>query len=62
MQNVTEVLRRASPAGRPQPLAFLEGRLWIGSWDTDRVYAIDPKTWTVVEEFAAPGRPFLERS
>jgi hypothetical protein len=58
MQNVTEVLRRASPAGRPQPLAFLEGRLWIGSWDTDRVYAIDPKTWTVVEEFAAPGRPY----
>jgi hypothetical protein len=30
----------------------------MGSWDTDRLYAIDPKTWQVVKEFPAPGRPY----
>ncbi|HEY1654594.1 MAG TPA: hypothetical protein VGF86_05745 [Candidatus Tumulicola sp.] len=58
MQNVTEVLRRASPAARPQPLAHLDGRLWMGSWDTDRLYAIDPQTWSVTDEVAAPGKPY----
>ncbi len=30
----------------------------MGSWDTDTVYAIDPQSWSVTAEFAAPGRPY----
>jgi YVTN family beta-propeller protein len=58
MQNVTERARRPSPAGRPQPLAFHGKTLWMGSWDTDKLYAIDPATWTVTDEVAAPGKPY----
>jgi hypothetical protein len=58
MQNVKEINRQPSPGGRPQPLAFYDGQLWVGSWDTDKLYAIDTKNWDVVDEIAAPGRPF----
>jgi hypothetical protein len=58
MQNVIQRTRRASPAGRPQPLAFYRQSLWMGSWDTDRLYAIDPQTWAVTDEIAAPGKPY----
>lgn len=58
MHSVTELQRRPSPGGRPQPLAFYDGKLYVGSWDTDHVYSVDPKTWEVVEEIAAPGKPF----
>src|SRR5581483_2746975 len=57
--HVTEELnRRPSPASRPHPLAFLNGLLWTGSWDTHRVYAIDPEGWNVRREIEAPGRPY----
>lgn len=58
MQDVKVLQRQAAPAGRPQPLAFHRGRLWVGSWDTDRLYAIDPQTWKVVDDVAAPGKPY----
>ncbi len=58
MQNVKEVNRQPSPGGRPQPLAFYDGQLWVGSWDTDKLYAIDTKDWNVVDEIAAPGKPY----
>jgi sugar lactone lactonase YvrE len=58
MQNIKERERHASPANRPQPLAFHESTLWMGSWDTDRLYAIDPKTWKVTDEVEAPGKPY----
>jgi hypothetical protein len=58
MQDIKEINRQPAPAGRPQPLAFLNGRLWIGSWDTDKIYAVDTKDWDVVDEVAAPGRPY----
>ena len=32
--------------------------LWMGSRDLRRIYAIDPKNWTVVEEKEAPGIPW----
>jgi hypothetical protein len=35
-----------------------DGTLWMGSWETNRVYAIDPATWRVTAEFEAPGTPF----
>jgi outer membrane protein assembly factor BamB len=58
MEKVLELTRRPSPGGRPQPLAYLSGTLWVGSWDTHRIYAIDPKTWNVREEIEAPGKPY----
>ncbi|MGH7728032.1 MAG: YncE family protein [Vulcanimicrobiaceae bacterium] len=58
MQNVKELERRPAPGGRPQPLTFLGRSLWVGSWDTCRVYAIDPQTWEVTAEVAAPGKPY----
>ncbi|HTA40055.1 MAG TPA: hypothetical protein VK760_13310 [Candidatus Acidoferrales bacterium] len=58
MQNVTERSRHAAPGGRPQPLAFNGTTLWAGSWDTNSLFAIDPKTWTVTDEVAAPGKPY----
>jgi len=58
MQTMKELERHASPGGRPQPLAFHEGTLWVGSWDTKNLYAIDPKTWSVLDEVAAPGQPY----
>lgn len=58
MQNVKERDRHPSPGGRPQPLAFHGNTLWTGSWDTNRLHAIDPQTWRVVDEIAVPGRPY----
>jgi hypothetical protein len=58
MKNIEELRRSPSPAGRPQPLAFHAGRLWVGSWDTDKLYAIDPATWVVAAEIDAPGKPY----
>ncbi|HZY98493.1 MAG TPA: hypothetical protein VFE36_02885 [Candidatus Baltobacteraceae bacterium] len=62
MQNATrhiqELTRRPSPAPRIQPLALHEGLLWMGSWDTHHIYGVDPQTWTVKEDVAAPGQPF----
>jgi hypothetical protein len=58
MENVEELLRLPSPAPRPQSLAFDGTLLWMGSRMTCRVYAIDPRTWTVREEVAAPGIPW----
>jgi len=58
MENVEEILRLPSPAPKPQSLAFDGTLLWMGSRQTRRVYAIDPKTWTVKYETAAPGTPW----
>jgi outer membrane protein assembly factor BamB len=58
MHSAKELRRQGSPAGRPQPLAFAGGTLWVGCWDTSHLYAIDPATWRVTAEVAAPGMPY----
>ncbi len=58
MQEITEALRLPSPAPRPQPIAFEGDVLWIGSWETNRLYGLDPQKWTVREETPAPGKPY----
>jgi hypothetical protein len=58
MQTTQELSRRPSPAPRPQPLAYLHGLLWIGSWETDRIYTIDPQSWSLRNEIEAPGKPY----
>lgn len=58
MQDVKESLRLPSPAPRPQSIAFDGEKLWMGSIETSRIYAIDPRQWTVGEEAPAPGKPW----
>lgn len=58
MNEIEELMRHPSPGGRPQPLAYRDKTLWIGSWDTDHLYAVDPRSWKVLESVQAPGRPY----
>ena len=58
MEEITEILRMKSPAPKPQSIAFDGEHLWMGSIATERIYAIDPKQWTVHEEVSAPGKPW----
>lgn len=55
---IHEVQRMPAPAGRCQPLALFGGLLWTGSWETDRIYGIDPDTSSIVHDVPAPGKPF----
>ena len=52
-----ERLRLPSPAPQPQALAADGERLWLGSWETGRLYGIDPQQGTITEEHSCPGRP-----
>ncbi|MBV8372604.1 MAG: hypothetical protein JOY69_05035, partial [Candidatus Eremiobacteraeota bacterium] len=58
MHDVNETMRLPSPAPRPQSIAFDGEKLWMGSIETSRLYAIDPHHWTVSEEDRAPGKPW----
>jgi hypothetical protein len=58
LPNIREQVRHPSPGGRPHPLAFARGTLWVGSFDTSHLYAIDPQTGSVLDEVPAPGQPF----
>jgi hypothetical protein len=58
VQDVTEALRLPSPAPRPQSIAFDGDKLWMGSIETNRLYAIDPRQWTLIDEEKAPGKPW----
>jgi hypothetical protein len=55
---INELKRLSSPAPTPQALAWHGGILWMGSRDLRRIYAIDVKAWSVVEEMDAPGIPW----
>ena len=58
MTVIEETHRLPSPAPKPQSLAFDGTRLWMGSRETQRLYAIDLVSWTVREEAQAPGTPW----
>lgn len=58
MKTIRELRRLASPAPKPQSLAWDGSTLWMGSRATKRVYEMDPVTWTVRRETAAPGTPW----
>ncbi len=55
---ITERRRLSSPAVTPQALAWHSSALWMGSRDLRRIYVIDVKTWTLLEETEAPGIPW----
>ena len=54
---IDELLRMPSPAPVPQALAFDGELLWMGSWETQRLYGIVPQQFTVQEEAGTPGKP-----
>jgi hypothetical protein len=58
VEAIEELLRLPSPAPKPQSLAFDGTCLWMGSRETHRIYAIDPRTWSAHEETKAPGVPY----
>ena len=58
MNDIQELLRLASPAPKPQSLAWDGSTLWVGSLQTRRIYAIDPVTWIVGWETISPGVPW----
>lgn len=58
LAEIHEEERFASPTVTPQALAWHGGKLWMGSRDERRVYAIEPRTWKVTEELEAPGIPW----
>ena len=55
---IVERRRLPSPALTPQALAWHNGKLWMGSRDLRRIYTIEAKTWTLVQEMEAPGIPW----
>lgn len=55
---IEELLRLEAPAPRPQAIAFDGTSLWLGSLETERLYAVDPATWAVREEMPVPGKPW----
>lgn len=58
MKPITEVRRIRAPFARPQGLAWDGEVFWMSSVATDRIYAVDPRSWTVKWETAAPGKPW----
>lgn len=50
-------MRIPSPAPAPQALAFDNGVLWMGSWETQKLYGMKPPEFAVTERANAPGRP-----
>jgi hypothetical protein len=58
MHTIEELQRLPAPGARPQPLALFNGTLWVGSWETNSLYAIDPKSWQTTHTVRAPGRPY----
>lgn len=58
MKRIHELLRRASPAPKPQSLAWDGKILWMGSRATRRIHALDPVAWTVGWQTDAPGTPW----
>jgi hypothetical protein len=58
MDNVAEIQRLASPAPKPQSLAWDGSTLWMGSRETKMIHAIDPAKWTVGWTTTAPGTPY----
>jgi hypothetical protein len=58
MNVIQELQRLASPAPKPQSLAWDGTTLWMGSRQTRQIYALDPAAWTVRWQIPAPGTPY----
>jgi hypothetical protein len=58
LPTIIERGRFPSPAPAPQALAWDGDKLWMGSRDLRRIYAIDPNKWEVLDEKEPPGIPW----
>lgn len=58
MNPIRELRRLASPAPKPQSLAWDGATLWMGSRETKRIYALDPADLSVGWTTTAPGTPY----
>ena len=58
MGPVEELRRLESPTPGNTSIAYDGQLIWIGSIETNRLYAIDPNTWDVREEFQLGGTVF----
>lgn len=58
MNDIHELQRLASPAPKPQSLAWDGTVLWMGSRETKQIYALDPVTLGIRWQTAAPGTPY----
>lgn len=58
LPSIREGRRLPSPAIAPQALSYHGDALWIGSRDLRRIYRMDTKAWTVLEEADTPGIPW----
>lgn len=58
MKNIQELRRLASPAPKPQSLAWDGSTLWMGSRETKIIQAINPTTWAAGWQATAPGTPY----
>jgi outer membrane protein assembly factor BamB len=55
---IEELLRMPAPCPAPMGVACDGTDLWIGSFETNRIYGVRALQGTVFEEAQAPGRPF----
>ncbi|MDI1247411.1 MAG: hypothetical protein PSV13_00885 [Lacunisphaera sp.] len=55
MKDIQELQRLASPTPKPQALAWDGAMLWLSGRDNQRLFAVNPLTWTVGWETATPG-------
>ena len=51
---ITELTRYASPVRGPQGLAWDGATMWLTSAANGRLYAADPRTWRIRDEFVPP--------
>lgn len=58
MKRIQELQRLASPAPKPQSLAWDGSTLWMGSRETRQIHALEPATLAVRWQIAAPGTPY----
>jgi hypothetical protein len=58
LPTIDEVLRLPSPCPAPIGIAYDGTYLWLGSVETDRIYAVDALHGSVLEEWTAPGTPY----
>jgi len=55
---IKEVLRIPSPCPAPIGIAYDGSNLWLGSVETDRIYAINPLHGSLQEEWPSKGTPY----
>ena len=55
---IDELVRIPAPCPAPMSLACDGTDLWVGSWETHRIYGMKAQQGTVFEEALAPGTPF----